>query len=128
MVAITTYLEVDVARENLFPKLQAKQGDTGSRYLRVQLLNERLPFAVNASAVVSINAKKLDGSRDRFDGTVNEDGTVTVPLDEWMLEEEGTVICDVTVSESDENRLTTMTFCIEVQGACYAGDEISQED
>ena len=128
MAFITKQLKVDVAKRNLFPFLVAKQGDSGSRFLKIQLLNEGVSVAVNAGASVAINARRPDGQSDDFAGTVNEDGTVTVPLDAWMLQIAGIVTCDVSVSEGEDNRLTTMTFRVEVQGASYSGSEISQEE
>lgn len=128
MAFITKRLNVDVAKKNLFPLLAAKQGDVGSRFLKIQLLNEGVRFAVNSDAVVAINARRPDGQSDDFKGTINEDGTVNVPMDAWMLELAGIVTCDVSVTEGEDNRLTSMTFRIEVQSASYSGSEISQEE
>lgn len=128
MAYITKQLKVDVAKRNLFPLLVAKQGDSGSRFLKIQLLNEGVSFAVSSNATVVINARRPDGQSDDFPGTVNEDGTVTVPLDAWMLQIAGIISCDVSVSDGEDNRLTTTTFRVEVQSASYSGSEISQEE
>lgn len=128
MAFITKRLKVDVAKKNLFPRLIAKQGDSGSRFLQIQLLNEGVELFAESGAAVSINARRPDGQLGDFDGTVNEDGTVTVPLAAWMLEVAGTVTCDVSVVGGEDNRLTTMTFWVEVQAASYLGSDISQEE
>lgn len=127
MATVTKLLYVDVAKKNLFPMLVAKQLDKGSRFLRIQLMNEGVSFAVETGASVAINALRPDGEHDDFDGTVNDDGTVTVPLSAWMLEIAGVLTCDVTITHADE-RLTTMSFRVEVQKATYPGTTISQED
>lgn len=128
MAFITKALRVDVAKKNLFPLIAAKQGDSGSRFLKIQLLNEGVSFTVSSGATVAINARRPDGQCDDFAGTVNEDGTITVPLDAWMLELAGIVTCDVSVEEGEDNRLTSMTFRVEVESASYSGSEISQEE
>lgn len=128
MAFITKQLKVDVAKQNFFPRLIAKQGDSGSRFLQIRLLNEGAELFVESGAAVSINARRPDGQLGGFDGTVNEDGTVTVPLAAWILEVAGTVTCDVSVAEGEDNRLTTMTFWVEVQAASYLGSDISQEE
>lgn len=125
---ITKQLKVDLAKKNLFPRLIAKQGDSGSRFLNIQLLSEGVDFEVSADAKVLINAERPDGKCDSFDGMVKGDGMVVVPLTAWMLSVVGVVTCDVSVVEGEDNRLTTMTFLVEVQGASYAGTDISQEE
>lgn len=128
MALITKKLRVDVAKKNLFPLLVAKQGDTGSRYLNVTLLNEGVSFKANPETKVTINARRPDGQSDEFTGSTNGDGTVTVPLDAWILQIAGIVTCDVSLAVGEDNRLTTMIFRVEVQSASYSGSDISQEE
>lgn len=128
MAFITKKLRVDVAKKNLFPLLVAKQGDTGSRFLNVTLVNEGVSFKAAPGTEVTINARRPDGQSNDFAGSVNSDGTVTVPLAAWMLQIAGIVTCDVSLSEGESNRLTTMTFRVEVQSASYSGSDISQEE
>lgn len=127
MAVIIKHISIDVARKNLFFPIIAKQNDVNSRFLHIQLLNEGIDMAVDATADVSINAKRSDGATDDFAGTVNDDGTVIVPLAQWMLELAGDVRCDVSIVREDR-RLTTMTFWLEVQKAIYNGTEIFQEE
>ena len=82
------------------------------------------------SIKVIINAERPDGQSKGFDGEVNEDGTVTVPLHSWMLEMEGSVICDISVidTELDDNKkLTTTSFTLLVEKAAYGGSDVTND-
>ena len=83
-----------------------------------------------ASVKVVINALRPDGESKGFDGEVNQDGTVTVPLHSWMLELVGTVTCDISVIDTetyDNKKLTTTSFTLLVEKAAYGGDDITSD-
>lgn len=121
MARIIKKLTVDVAAENTFQSIIAKQGDTDSRFLMIQLANEGENIVVESTSTVVINALREDNESNVFGGTVNDDGTVTVPITSWMLELDGIIQCDVSVYES-ERKLTCMTFTISVEAATYTGN------
>ena len=127
MAEITKSIEVDVAKLNTFKAIVAKQGDNLSRYLKVQLLNETEPFNVDKEASASINVERIDGQAKAFAGTVNADGTVTVPIAAWVLEIEGQAKCSVSITVGDK-RLTSTTFYVEVQPAEFYNGSISEDE
>lgn len=126
MATILREITVDVAQLNRFQAIVAKQYDRQSRYLKVQLTNLGEPIQADRDAMVVINARREDGVANVFAGTVNDDGTVTVPLTYWMLELDGTVKCDISIIVGEESVLTTTLFELEVQEAA-ADDEAIEE-
>lgn len=126
MNIITKDISLDVARENLYQPVIAKQYDQHSRFLKVRLLNEGVPIDVDKSATVIISAERADEQAKSFAGEVNDDGTVTVPITNWMLELDDEVRCDVSVIDiKEQTKLTSTSFTIEVQLAANGNGEIS---
>jgi hypothetical protein len=127
MAQIIREISVDVARENTFSAIVAKQNDSNSRFLKVTLKNEGEPLEIASSSIATINALREDGTAEAFLGTVNEDGTVTVPLSNWMLALDGTVKCDVTIVDTDSRKLTTTMFTLSVEESAYEGTDVSDD-
>lgn len=95
-------LTLDTYRENKIPPLVIPQRDYKARVVEVRLTTQGRPVLADATAAASITAKRLsDGREKTFAGEMNENGTCTVPITQWMLESEGTVHCTVSVTGSD---------------------------
>lgn len=127
-MVITREISVDVAKRNIFSAIVAKQFDTNSRFLKVTLTNLGDVLTVPNTATVVINALREDGQSRAFLGTANTDGTVTVPLTQWMLELDGEVKCDISVVNADESKLTSTMFILAVEEAAYSGDDIEEDE
>lgn len=117
MAVIIQEIKVEVAKKNLFPALIAKQYDYNSRFLKVTLCDNGEPITINPTSTVTINANRPDGTCKRFPGVSNDDDTVTVPLDAWMLQLAGVVYCDISVTKPGESMLTSTSFSIDVEPA-----------
>ena len=128
MAQITKILNIDVAKKNRFQALVAKQFDSKSRYLKVQLQNEGVDIEVEDNCTVVMNAHRADGASKGYAGSVNGDGTVTVPITSWMLALDDVVVCDISVIDSSARKLTTLSFEIEVDPASYSGEDIAEDD
>ena len=128
MAQITQKISLEVAKPNFIQKITAKQFDSESRFLKVTLKNESEKIEVQPASTVTINAKRNDGSEKSFTGNVNDDGTVTVPLTYWMLELDGGVECDVSVIDTDNRKLSTTKFAVEVERASCKGNDVSDAD
>ncbi len=132
MIRIIKELNIEVTKPNVFQALVAKQYDMNTRFLKVTLTDCGAPITVPYldKITVVINAERKDGQSKGFDGVVNEDGTVTVPLHSWMLELEGEVKCDISVIDTttdDNKKLTTTSFDLLVEKAAYGGDDITSD-
>ncbi len=128
MAQIIKQITVDVAKRNLFQAIVAKQNDTNSRFLQVAFANEGQPIFIESTSSVVINAERADKTAKSFVGTVNEDGTVTVPLTSWMLELDDFVRCDISIIDSESKKLTSTSFTIEVEAAANPEDIISDDE
>lgn len=127
MAQIIQKISVEVSKPNFFQAIVAKQYDNNSRFLKVTLVHNGEKIEIRPEATVTINAKRNDGTSNSFMGEVNADGTATVPVNYWMLELAGTLICDVSVIGADEKKLTTTTFIVEVEEAACTNGDISTE-
>lgn len=127
MITITEELTIDVTRRNRLQALVAKQYDKQTRFIQVRLTNRDKSLTVDSGATVTINARRRDKATKSFAGTVNDDGTVTVPITYWMLELDGTVKCDISIFENNA-MLTSTLFELKVEEAVSDGAEISGDE
>lgn len=119
-------LQIDVAKENTFQAILAKQYDKATRYILAEITNLGKPLAIETGSAVLINFSRPDKSTAAFVGEVIG-GKVKVPLPYWALELDGEVIADISLVGTD-SRLTTLGFTILVQPATYTGDSISEDE
>lgn len=132
MIEIIKELEIEVSKPNVFQAIVAKQYDMNTRFLKVTFVDNKEKISINHSETVrvTINALRPDGLSKGFDGEINDDGTVTVPLHSWMLELVGTVVCDISVIDTatgDEKKLTTTSFTLFVEQAAWGGDGMTSD-
>ena len=132
LIEIIKELKVEVSKQNIFQAIVAKQYDMNTRFIKATFVDGTDVIYIPAGPTVKavINANRPDGQSKGFDGTVNDDGTVTVPLHSWMLEMEGTVICDISIidTEVDDNKkLTTTAFTLLVEKAAYGGNDVTND-
>ena len=129
MATIIKEIEVDVSQLNRFAAIVAKQYDKQSRFLKVTLLDSGERIKVESASTAVISARREDEVAKTFEGTVNADGTVTVPLTYWMLQLDGTVKCDISIITANKTVLSTTLFELEVQEAAAPDDsEIEKDD
>ena len=126
MAQIIKEIDVEVIRPNLFQAVVAKQNDCNSRFIKAAFVNKGEKIDITPVSKVLINARRSDGESGSFEGVVNDDSTVTVPLHSWILEVDGMVDCDIsTINELDE-KLTSTKFQVFVEKAsCGTGDIIN---
>jgi hypothetical protein len=132
LIKIIKELNIEVTKPNVFQALVAKQYDMNTRFLKATFVDcgERIDIPNSPTLSVVINAQRIDGQAKGFDGEINDDGTVTVPLHSWMLELEGEVICDISVIDAaadNEKKLTTTSFALIVEKAAYGGDDVTSD-
>lgn len=121
-------LTLDTYQKNNIPPLVIPQGDYGARVIRVRITEQGRPVTVTTSEAASIVAERSgDGESKAFSGTVNEDGTVNVPVTQWMLDlPDDDVICHVVITGNDYQYSTT-EFLIEPKKKTNP-TEISKDD
>lgn len=126
-------LEIDVARENRFQAILAKQYDKATRYILAKITNLGEAMSVDSGSAVTINFERphttgesASAYQAAFSGSV-VGGKVKVPLPYWALERDGVVTADISIIGTDDSRLSTMSFVIQVQTAAYDGNSISED-
>lgn len=126
-------LEIDVARENIFSAILAKQYDKATRYILATITNLGVPMSIDANSTITINFERphLDSEdssdyQAAFSGSV-VNGKVKVPLPYWALERDGDVRADISMIVGD-NRLSTLEFIIRVQPAAYDGSAVTEDE
>lgn len=121
-------LTLDTTRKNNIPPLVVPQGDYGARVIRAKITDLGKPVIVESTAAASIVATRSgDGESKAFSGRVNADGTVTVPVKQWMLDvPEEDVTCHIEVT-SIVYKYSTTSFLIEPQEKANP-TEISEDD
>lgn len=127
MAKITKEIVLDVARENPPQSILAKQDDSNSRFLLIKVANEGQPVKIPSAATVIVNAMREDGNASAFEGTVNKDGTATVPITNWMLAVGGNVRCSISILDENREKLTTAHFEMEVELTEYGGEEVQKD-
>lgn len=113
---------LDVADRDAVQSIVARQGDSATRFVRLRLASFGEPMRVEESASVVLNVKKASGELRAFDGEVNSDGTLTLPINAWMLQSIGVLQCDASIIDIAGGRLTTPSFEIEVVSSVAAGE------
>lgn len=121
-MVITQNISVDLLRQNTNPVIQAKQYDVNSRFLNVTVLADGEAVRVSQTDIVRINVLRADNESNSFVGTVNANGTITVPIDGWILLVPGKSKLSVSISSATNSEIKSLSFQIYVEPAEYKKD------
>lgn len=119
-------ITLQVGRKNYLKALVFAQGDINSHFLKVTFADWDTTIPAK-SGVATINAERVDGQTKSFGGVINEDGTVTVPITDWILELDDYVYCTVTVTDSS-SKMTSASFEIDVERNANPNGAVSPDD
>ena len=121
-------LTADVAKENIRQRLMAKQGDMGTRFLKIAITKNGELFPISEGTGALLNVRRPDREERSYLCAVEEDGSVLAPLSGWSLFLAGTLECDVSLSVSEGEKLTTSKFFVEVEEASCAEENLTEEE
>lgn len=120
---------IDCIKINRFETTVAKQGDINSRFLCVTLTANDSPIKVGTENIVLIDSIRADGQHKPFDGVVNRDGTVTVPLSNWLLSCYGNAKCEIIIIDKNNgHKLSSTSFTLTVQERISNDTEPSSDE
>ena len=118
---------LDVSKPKALKAIVAKQNDVNSRFLKATLTNSGQVIPISSSSTIALNVERPDGEVKAFVGTLNEDGTVTVPLTKWTLEQDGVARCEISVIDTN-SKLTTLNFAISIEENLYSSEDFIEDD
>lgn len=113
-------LSIDVNAENNYQFIKAKQGDKTVRAIAISLLKDGASFAPTGVTKYSFRAFKPDGNAVVLESSgssapiVADNGVYTVTLSEQCLAVAGRVVCDLAMTDSSGNVLSSGTFILDV--------------
>lgn len=109
------YLTIDLDRK-IYNTLKAKQGDSKSRYILVNLISNNLPYNLTGTSV-KIFGKKKDTTIFFNAATIidAENGQFEIELTNQALAVPGYLKIEILISGANQERLTTSYFLINVE-------------
>lgn len=112
----TQDIVLDVGNCSIYQTVQAKQGDSGSRFVQIALTRNGMPFTIPAGASARFRCAKPDGNGCDNPATISGN-TITVELTEQALAVPGSVRADVVLTDQDGSVLSSAVFLILVEAA-----------
>ncbi len=119
-------VKLNVSEKNVLKPLIVKQKDSNSRYIDCAFMHGRFMLLIRSGNVI-LNVTRSDGQKRSFSGTINDNGTVRIPVANWMVENAGMLDCDISVIDGGE-KLTSALFSIEVQASAHPDGSVSPDD
>ena len=120
-------LSLDTSRENVYKVIHAKQYDEDSRFLKITVTTQGEEQEIENGSTIVFSAKRADLQEKDFAGDVNADGTITVPLPNWMLQQAGKCACSISVIKDGE-KFSTLNFTVYVEAAPTNSDHIAEDE
>ena len=112
---LITDINLELTGETKRFEVQAKQGDKGTRFVRVSLRNNGQEFEIPSGSTVIANIQKPD-RKFCFNECTLEENKVLVQLTNQALAVAGTAECDIEIRDSGGNLiLSSQAFTIEIE-------------
>lgn len=112
---LITDINLELTGETKRFEVQAKQGDKGTRFVRVSLTNNGAEFEMPSGVTVIANIQKPD-RKFCFNECTLEENKVLVPLTNQALAVAGTAECDIEIRDGGGNLiLSSQAFTIEIE-------------
>ncbi len=117
MIAVQK-IALDIIRSNKCKVIRSKQGDCLTRFAEITVTKEGEVVFVPNNITVLVNVKRADDAQRIYVGSVNDNGTVQIPINTWMNEVAGIGQLDISLLDG-ETKLSTMYVQFDVdEGAC----------
>lgn len=108
---VVQQIALDLCYENSFQTILTKQLDENSRFLNIRITERGEERDVPLGSSILINIRRADDEEKSFFGAVNEDGTIKVPLPNWMLLVEGKHVCNISIIR-EGRKSSTLNFYV----------------
>lgn len=122
MAKVYVPLNLSLTQLKNAPLIPVVQGDVDSRYLVITFWNGKEKIAIENTQTVKLYAQRTNGMVAEIDGVINEDGTVTVEIDEQVAWEVGNVKCTVEILGTSGEVLSSFLFWVRVTESVAAAE------
>lgn len=124
---ITNFIQLDFNKENDL-KVPSVQYDSGSRFVKIKLQQNKVPFEINGYRVTVV-ANKVDGTEIMNDCTILDgvNGIVQFEITEQFNAVEGVVDCQLKLFKG-KTLLTSMPFSINVVKSVSTKEIVSSNE
>ncbi len=116
MNVIQTIL-LDVSATGPLPRVWAKQGDDGTRFVAVKLVNMGAPYSLPEGVDVQLRAEKPDGNGIFNPAQITDEGLILAEMTDQVLACGGMVKADICLVDAGGGVLSSMPFEIQVVAA-----------
>ena len=123
MTEVLKKLTVDLSRKGGPRPIFAVENDTGARKLNIKITDDGSPYKLDVGTVAILNYKRADGVSGAVLAEIEDDG-VLVTLNSLILGAPGQVICSVSLTDEDKNKITGSEFCLDVGEELYSGETL----
>lgn len=123
----TQPISLDVFAQEQRCTINAKQGDTTARALKITLTELGKPIKPEEGTVAYFRALKADNKSVMHQATINEDGTISVDLTEQVFTKPGMVDADISLYK-DGDIISALSFKIFVEQAPINNEWRSDND
>ena len=131
---VITRIAVDMTRSNVTSRVEAIQGDGGTRRVEALLLSNGKAWEPPAGVEAAVAYKQPSGAKGLYNkladgsGAIAIDGNVaTIILTPQMLAESGNVYASVVFYDAALNQLTTFPFLVAVAENQFAGAQEAED-
>lgn len=118
---------IDIAHEQSFKYLQAKQYDHNSRKRRLIITDSNVPitYSEDRKEYITLSMSKGDNNYANVSCPFEDDGYPYITFTEGMLSEEGDIECELRIYDSEEGSIiTTFTFMMTVSKSLLNHDRL----
>ena len=123
MTEVLKNLTVDLSRKGGSRPIFAVENDTGGRKLKIKITDDGAPYKLDTGTVAALNYKRADKACGAILGEIEGDA-VLVTLNSLILGSQGQVVCSVSLSDENKNKVTSSEFCFDVGEELYSGEAI----
>ena len=124
----TQIITLDLSGSSGVPLVEAKQGDSGTRYITAELTNNGIAYTPPDGATAKVRYLRRDGKDCTGEAAINADGTISAEIPAPAISQCGQVRADVCLFGADGEVLSSAGFLILVHpspignGTVYSGE------
>lgn len=125
---VNDHIVLDIRNNHMFQLVEAKQGDHGTRFVTVTLMDGEKVYTPPGGTEARFRCVKPDGCSCDNPAVICEDGTILLELTEQVLAVPGLVQGDVVLTNPEGKILSTSEFTIQVRKTPLGKQMLSENE